>query len=120
TADDELAAAARRRLAAGGQRAALRQDYGAAVSLFERAAALVSPAEFDLALETELGEALSWTGRGGDALRRPDDLAERASAAGHRVGELCGRVRGGGWRPSRDREGPRGELHARGGRRLRV
>ena len=94
-ADDELAAAARRRLAAGGHRAALRQDYGAAVSLFERAAALVSPAEFDLALESELGEALVWTGRGDDALRRADDLAERASAAGDRVGELCGRIRGG-------------------------
>ena len=39
--DDELAAAARRRLTAGGQRAARRQDYGAAVSLLERAAALV-------------------------------------------------------------------------------
>ena len=100
-ADDELAAAARRRLAAGGHRAALRQDFGAAVSLFERAAALVPPAEFDLALETELGEALVWTGRGDDALRRADDLAERASAAGDRVGELCGRVRGGVFRLNR-------------------
>ena len=39
--DGILAASARRRLMAGGDRAALRQDYGAAVSLFERAAALV-------------------------------------------------------------------------------
>jgi tetratricopeptide (TPR) repeat protein len=100
-ADDELAAAARRRLAAGGHRAALRQDYGAAVSLFERAAALVSPAEFDLALESELGEALVWTGRGDDALRRADDFAERASAAGDRVGELCGRIQGGVFRLNR-------------------
>jgi tetratricopeptide (TPR) repeat protein len=38
--DDEQAAAARRRLTAAGFRANLRQDYGAAVSLFERAAAL--------------------------------------------------------------------------------
>jgi tetratricopeptide (TPR) repeat protein len=112
TADDELAAAARRRLAAGGHRAALRQDYGAAVSLFERAAALVSPAEFDLALETELGEALFWTGRGDDALRRADDLAERASAAGHRVGELCGRVRGGVFRLSLEPEGASEKLDA--------
>jgi class 3 adenylate cyclase/tetratricopeptide (TPR) repeat protein len=110
--DDELAAAARRRLAAGGHRAALRQDYGAAVSLFERAAALVSPAEFDLALETELGEALFWTGRGDDALWRADDLAERASAAGHRVGELCGRVRGGVFRLSLEPEGAREKLDA--------
>ena len=92
SADDELAAAARRRLTAAGHRANLRQDYGAAVSLFERAAALVPPAELDLALETELGDALFWTGRGDDALRRADALAERASAAGDRVGELCGRI----------------------------
>jgi class 3 adenylate cyclase/tetratricopeptide (TPR) repeat protein len=110
--DDELAAAARRRLAAGGHRAALRQDYGAAASLFERAAALVPPAELDLALEAELGEALFWAGRGGDALRRADDLAERASAAGDRVGELCGRVRGGVFRLNLEPEGAREKLDA--------
>jgi len=93
TADDgTLAAEARRRLTTGGRRAALRQDYGAAVSLFERAAALVPPTELDLALETELGDALFWTGRGEDALRRADALAERASAEGDRVGELCGTI----------------------------
>ena len=94
-ADDELAAAARRRLTAAGHRADLRQDYGAAVSLLERAAALVPPTEIDLALETELGDALLWTGRADDALRRADALAERASAAGDRVGELCGRIQAG-------------------------
>ena len=57
-ADDELAAAARRRLTAAGRRASLRLDYGAAVSLLERAAALVAPGEIDLALETDLVEAL--------------------------------------------------------------
>jgi class 3 adenylate cyclase/tetratricopeptide (TPR) repeat protein len=91
--DDALAAAARRRLTDGGQHAARRQDYDAAASLFERAAALVPPAEIDLALESELGEVLFWTGRAGDALRRADALAERASAAGNRVGELCGRIK---------------------------
>ena len=63
-ADDELTAAARRRLTAAGFRANLRQDYGAAVSLLERAAALVPPAELDLALETELGDALHLDGQG--------------------------------------------------------
>jgi class 3 adenylate cyclase/tetratricopeptide (TPR) repeat protein len=92
--DGTLAVAARRRLADGGHRAALRQDYGAAVNLFERAAALVPPTELDLALETELGEALFWTGRGDETLRRADALAERASSAGDRVGELCGRLLG--------------------------
>jgi class 3 adenylate cyclase/tetratricopeptide (TPR) repeat protein len=90
--DDEQAAAARRRLTAAGFRANLRQDYGAAVSLFERAAALEPATGFDLALETELGTALLWTGRGDEALRRADALAERAAAAGDRVGELCGRI----------------------------
>jgi class 3 adenylate cyclase/tetratricopeptide (TPR) repeat protein len=90
--DDEQAAAARRRLTTAGFRANLRQDYGAAVSLFERAAALEPATGFDLALETELGTALLWTGRGDEALRRADALAERAAAAGDRVGELCGRI----------------------------
>jgi class 3 adenylate cyclase/tetratricopeptide (TPR) repeat protein len=91
--DDELAASARRRLTAGGRRAYLRLDYGAAASLLERAAALVPPGELDLALENDLVDALFRTGKGGDALRRAGALAERASAAGDRVGELCGRIK---------------------------
>jgi len=95
TPDGALAAAARRRLTAGGRRAGSRQDYGAAVSLLERAAALLAPNEIDLALETELGDTLFWIGRADDALRRADLLAERAAAAGDRVGEISGRIRGG-------------------------
>jgi class 3 adenylate cyclase/tetratricopeptide (TPR) repeat protein len=95
SADQELAAAARRRLTAAGFRANLRQDYGAAVSLLERAAALVPAADLDLALETELVDALLWTGRADDALRRTDALVERATAAGDRVGELSGRIQAG-------------------------
>jgi class 3 adenylate cyclase/tetratricopeptide (TPR) repeat protein len=90
--DDMLAAAARRHLTAGGQRAARRQDYDAAVNLFERAAALVPPDEVDLALESELRDVLFWTGRHADALQRAESLAERASAVGDTVGELCGRI----------------------------
>jgi class 3 adenylate cyclase len=108
--DDTLAAAARSRLAAGGQRAALRQDYGSAVSLFERAAALVPPAEVDLALEAELMDALFWTGRGDDAVRRADALAERASALGDRIGELCGRIHGSALRLPLEREGATAKL----------
>ena len=110
--DSELAAAARRRLAAGGHRAALRQDYGAAVSLFERAAALVPPVELDLLLETELSEALVWTGRADDALRRADALADRASATGDRVAELCGKVRAGVVRVELEPEGATEKLSA--------
>ena len=96
--DGAVAGAARQRLTAGGRRAASRQDYGAALSLFERAAALAPPDELDLALALELGDALFWTGRGADALRRANDFAERAAAAGDRVGELCGRILGEQWR----------------------
>jgi class 3 adenylate cyclase/tetratricopeptide (TPR) repeat protein len=104
--DDELNARARGRLSTAGFRADRRQDYGAGVSLLERAAALVPAAELDLALETELVDALLWTGRGDDALRRADALAVRASAAGDHVGELCGRVQAALVRIDREPEGP--------------
>jgi class 3 adenylate cyclase/tetratricopeptide (TPR) repeat protein len=93
--EDELAAAARSRLTAAGRRASLLQDLGAAVRLLERAAALVPPAQIDLALETDLVDALLWAGKGGDALQRADSLAGRTAAAGDRVGELCGRIKAG-------------------------
>jgi class 3 adenylate cyclase/tetratricopeptide (TPR) repeat protein len=91
--DGKLAAAARQRLAAAGRRALLRADNTAAASLLERAAALLPPAEIDIALETDLLDALFWAGRGDDALRYARALAERAAAAGDRVGELCGRIK---------------------------
>ncbi len=93
--DHDLTASARRRLTAAGFRANLRQDYGAAVSLLERAAALAPAADLDLALETELIDALLWSGRADDALRRADALVDRAAAAGDRVGELSGRIQAG-------------------------
>ncbi len=88
-----LPAAARRRLTAGGHRARLRQDFGAAASLFERAAALVPPTEIDLALETRLVDALIQAGKPADALRRAGSIAERAAASGDLVAELCGRIK---------------------------
>ena len=91
--DNELATAARRHLTVGGYRAQSRSDYGAAASLFERALALVPANQFDLALETELGEVLYWGGRGDEALRRAESLTGRAAAAGNQLGELCGRIR---------------------------
>jgi class 3 adenylate cyclase/tetratricopeptide (TPR) repeat protein len=110
--DPMLAAAARRRLTAGGHRAQLRADYRAAVSLYERAAALVPATEIDLALEAELGEALYWAGNGVESQRRAVSLAERASAAGDRVGELCGRIREGMLRTFLEPEGATEELAA--------
>lgn len=110
--DDELAAVARRRLTAAGRRAHLRADYGAAISLLERAAALVPPAELDLALETDLVDALFWGGKGGGALRRADSIAERASTVGDQVGELCGRIQAGIIRLSLEPEGAAERLAA--------
>ncbi len=110
--DDELAGAARRRLTTAGRRADLRQDYGAAVSMLERAAALVPPAEIDLALELTLVEALFYGGKGGEALRRARSLAERAAAAGDRVAELCGRIKEGLFRTSLEPEGATEQLAA--------
>ena len=94
-ADDRLTSAARVRLRSAAHRAGLRQDYGAVVSLLERAAALAPAAELDLALETEIGDALIWMGRGDEALHRAEAFTELASASGDHVGELCGRIQGG-------------------------
>jgi tetratricopeptide (TPR) repeat protein len=80
------------------------------VSLLERAAAL--SAELDLALETDLVDALFETGKGGDALQRARSLSERASAAGDRVGELCGRIQEGRFRIFIDPEGATDQLAA--------
>jgi class 3 adenylate cyclase/tetratricopeptide (TPR) repeat protein len=110
--DPMLAAAARRHLTVGGHRAQLRADYGAAVRLYERAAALVPATEIYLALEAELGEALYWAGNGVESQRRAVSLAERASAAGDRVGELCGRVRESLLRTFLEPEGATEELAA--------
>ncbi len=110
--DDELPVAARRRLTAAGRRAMVRVDSGAAVSLLERAIALVPPAEVDLALEVDLVDALVLAGKGGEALWRAGSLAERASAAGDRVGELCGTIKGGVIRFYREPEGATEKLAA--------
>ena len=110
--DDALTATARRRLTAGGQRAALRQDYGAAASLFERAAALMPPTELDLALETQLVEALFWAGKVDEALRRADSLAHRAANAGDKVAELCGRIQANLIRTNLEPEGETAKLSA--------
>ena len=91
--DDALAAAARRRLTAAGRRAHRRADYDAAVSLLTRAATLIPPGELDLVLEITLEEALYWNGSGDDAIRRVEDLAERAAAVGDRVAELCALIK---------------------------
>ena len=98
TPDHGTAAAAHQHLATAGTRAARRHDYSAAVRLLERATAFPPSAEIDVRVEYELGAALLWTGRPDEALRRSETIAERASAAGDRIGELCARVQGGMFR----------------------
>jgi class 3 adenylate cyclase/tetratricopeptide (TPR) repeat protein len=90
--DHGLAAAARRRLTTAGQRALARSDFGAAAGLLERAAALVPPAELDLALEIDLFDALAWGQEAEKARAQVQSITERAAAAGDRIGELCGRI----------------------------
>ena len=84
-----------------------RLDNFAAANLLERAAALMSPDELDIALEHNLVFALFWANRRDEALERAMSTAERASAAGDRVGEFCANIlewslrlvpRAGGWR----------------------
>ena len=93
--DPELAAAARERLASAGRRALRRLDFVAAASLLERAADLVPPGELDLSLETDLIDALSWARQADEALDRARLTTERATTAGDRIGELCGRIQEG-------------------------
>jgi class 3 adenylate cyclase/tetratricopeptide (TPR) repeat protein len=100
-----LAAAARTHLTAAGRRASLRQDSAAAVSLLERAASLIHPSEIELALELDLVDAMFDAGKGGEALLRAGSLAERASAAGDHVGELCARIKEGTLRSLLEPEG---------------
>ena len=102
---DDLADAARHHLAAAGRRAQFRHDYGAAVSLLERAAALLPEGETDLPLELALLDALFWGGRVEDALRRAESLAERAADAGDRIVELCGQIEAAQIRTSLEPEG---------------
>ena len=110
--DGTLAAAARRRLTTAGRRAYFRADYGAAASLLERAAALVPPGEIDLALENDHIDALYEKGDVDEALQRAGSLAQRASAAGDLVGELCGRIQEGILRSNFEPEGATDRLAA--------
>ena len=107
-----VAESARQRLTAAGHRAQLRSDYSAAVNLYERATAFVPAGEIDVVLETELSDALLWAGSGQEALRRAASIAERAEAAGNRVGELCGRIKEGLCRTYLEPEGATEQLTA--------
>ena len=98
--EEALVKAARERLTVAGRRALDRLDFGAAISLFKRAAELAPPEDLDLALEIDLIEALSWQEDAEQALKRAGSVIERATAGGDRIGELSGRILEGSLRVS--------------------
>ena len=103
--DELLAARAGERLTAAGRRALRQLDFAAAIGLLERASALAPAHEVDLALETDLVDALVWYRRPDEALRRAGSIADRAAAAGDRVALLCGEILAGEARISLAPEG---------------
>ncbi len=102
-----LAADAAARLDAAGRRALDRGDTTAAVSLLERAEALLPPQEISLPLQQGLIRGLAESGRLKDAIARADRVAGECAAAHDRAGELKARLAGRIWRVSVD---PAGEL----------
>jgi class 3 adenylate cyclase/tetratricopeptide (TPR) repeat protein len=109
--DADRAGRARSRLAAAGRRALLREDYGAATNLLERAAA-VAATGVDVALEVNLVRALFTSGRIEEAARRAADAAERSAAAGDTNAELCLRLEEGFVKAFAEGEGIVEELEA--------
>ena len=85
--DPAIAGEARRRLTAAGRRALVQLDTRA-VSLLDRAAALLAPDEADPLLEIDLLEAPLVAGRTGEARARVSAASERARAAGDGQTEL--------------------------------
>jgi len=87
-----LAAAAAERLGAAGRRAIERGDVGAARNLLERTTALFPPDVLDVALELKLAQTLFMAGDPLEAAACAARTAERAAAAGDRLGELFARI----------------------------
>jgi class 3 adenylate cyclase/tetratricopeptide (TPR) repeat protein len=90
---EALTARARGRLASAGRRALARQDYGAAANLLERADALSTSNDIDIAFTVDLAEAVFFAGRLEDACRSLSAAAERAAGAGDRRTELVARIK---------------------------
>jgi class 3 adenylate cyclase/tetratricopeptide (TPR) repeat protein len=111
-ADDSLAVGARSRLFTAAARARHFGDERAAVSLLQRASLLAPSSEIDLAVETELMDALFWAGSGHEALERAALLAERGSNIGDEVAELVGRLKEGTFRINIKPEGQTERLTA--------
>jgi class 3 adenylate cyclase/tetratricopeptide (TPR) repeat protein len=93
--DDKLREDARRHLTDAGRRGIARQDFVAAVHLIRRAISLVPEDEIDVPLEIDLADALFASGGPEESYRSLSETAQRAAAAGDRIGELCALLQGG-------------------------
>jgi len=88
----DLAAAAAERLGAAGRRAIDRADIGAARNLLARTLALLPPDVLDCVLELKLAQTLAMAGDPAAAVASAARTADRAAAAGDRLGELHARI----------------------------
>jgi tetratricopeptide (TPR) repeat protein len=117
-ADDSarrLAADAAVHLDAAGRRALDRGDTGAALTLLERAEALLPPRGVNLPLQESLIRGLGESGRLDDAIARAERIANERAATGDRVGELRARLAVTRWRANLDPEREVAELSALAG-----
>jgi class 3 adenylate cyclase/tetratricopeptide (TPR) repeat protein len=92
--DDEVRADARRHLAEAGSRAIIRDDFVASMHLIGRALELVPDGEVDVPLEIDLGIATFFYGKLEESHRSLVATAQRAAAAGDRIGELSALLQG--------------------------
>ena len=107
-ADRELADAARARLAAAGRRALMRADFAAAVTLLDRALALVPPDDFDLILAVDVVNAQFL---GGDVRGAYERAAALRARAGDRIAGLAMEIREAGVALYVDPEGATDRLY---------
>jgi class 3 adenylate cyclase/tetratricopeptide (TPR) repeat protein len=110
--DEVLRADARRHLTEAGRRAIMRDDFVAARHLIRRALDLVPDGEVDVPLEIDLGIAVFFSGMPDEAPRLMAATAERAAAAGDRIGELCARLEVATWRLYTEPHGAGAELES--------
>lgn len=110
--DELLAEEASQQLAFAGRRALARQDFAAASKLLERALGLLPEGRVDVPLEIDLAQALFYSGEPKQAYNSLEGVAERAAAAGDRIGELCARIEATNRRAYVDPEGSIQQLNA--------
>jgi class 3 adenylate cyclase/tetratricopeptide (TPR) repeat protein len=108
----ELAAVAAEHLDAAGRHALDRGDLAAAVKLLERASALMSAHEVNVALEEALIYGLGMCGSPREAVARAETAASLCAAAGDRLGEMRTMLAGAILRGSVDPAGHRERLGA--------